>query len=173
MICGSSNSIFFVNPNSYNYNAIHVGAVYNLSDIRAKKDVKDLGMGLPELMSLRPVSYRWKHNPVLDSDSVCGSNENKTAYGPEAEGGQIGFIAQEVEEIIPQAVNTDPSGNKAINYSAIIPVLVKSIQDLEAEVQSLREKVSVLEGSSQASEVSECGNKIMSCTPNTESKFFH
>ncbi len=165
MICGSSNSLFFVNPNSYNYNAIHVGAVYNLSDLRAKRDIKDLSMGLPELMLLRPVSYKWKHNQITDSDSIS-PNDKKMAFGPESEGGQIGFIAQEVEEIIPQAVNTDPSGNKAINYSAIIPVLVKSIQDLEAEVQSLREKVSVLEESIQASGISTDGNKILSCMPN-------
>ena len=47
-------------------------------------------------------------------------------------------LAQEVEKDLPNIVLTDPDGNKLINYTAIIPIMIQSIKELKAEVEALK-----------------------------------
>lgn len=166
MISGSGNAVYFVTPGSHRFNSLYVSSVYNLSDLRAKTDVRDLGYGLAALRDLRPVSYNWKKSPVSDADTLFTGGTDNRAYGPDSEGEQIGLIAQEVEEVVPQAVQTDESGNKALNYIALIPVLIKSIQELEGQVDVLKEKVAALESQLPEQDGEKDGNQILSCTPN-------
>lgn len=49
-------------------------------------------------------------------------------------GKEIGLLAQEVEQVLPNVVLTDPDGKKLINYTAIIPVMIQAIKELKAEV---------------------------------------
>lgn len=78
-------------------------------------------------MKLRPVSYNFKDN------SVAAKTRSATSDNTE-----LGFIAQEVEKVLPNIVSADDEGNKLINYTAIIPSLVKAVQDLQAEVNALK-----------------------------------
>ena len=118
--------------------------VIQTSDERLKKNISELNLGLPAIMQLKPVSYEWKNNK-------------------HHEGAKIGFIAQQVENIIPQAVihshisDTqieqaqkagkpvpalhDPYG---MNYSEIIPVLVKGIQDQQHIIDAQNRKMTEL-----------------------------
>lgn len=128
-IFGSTNRINFYNPSTKTYNYIYVAGVYNQSDRRAKQDVTDLTDGIASLMRLRPVTYHWVPSP----DEVTVTEES-TAYGSGSNELQYGFIAQEIEEILPDIVTTDADGNKAVNYISLIPVLVKSIQELQGQV---------------------------------------
>ena len=56
---------------------------------------------------------------------------------------QIGFIAQEVEEIIPEVIHGF-DGNKSINGTGLISVLTKAIQELSQEVTTLKAEVELL-----------------------------
>ena len=58
---------------------------------------------------------------------------------------EIGFLAQDLENVVPQAVTTDSDGNKLVNYNAIIPILTGAIQELEAKVVELEQKIKELE----------------------------
>jgi len=87
------------------------------SDVRAKTNIEDLDSA-EVLKSLRPVSFDWKES-------------GKKAYG---------FIAQEVEEILPELVSTDSKDMKSMSYSQIIPFLVKEIVLLREEINRLNEK---------------------------------
>jgi len=81
---------------------------------------------------------------------------------------QYGFLAQEVEEIIPDIVHTDEEGNKSINYIALIPMLVQSIQELQATVDeqnTVIENLSSRVGSSVLKQSAKT-DYIVSCTPN-------
>lgn len=53
---------------------------------------------------------------------------------------QIGFIAQELEEVYPELVNTDKNGYKSVDYSKITPVLVEAIKELKAQNEALTVK---------------------------------
>lgn len=81
------------------------------SDIRLKKDVKDITNGLEIINKLRPVSFKWKKN----------NNES------------IGFIAQEIEEVLPEFVrDTRLNGEtiKTIKQDKLIPYIVDSIKNI-------------------------------------------
>ena len=98
----------------------------NSSDRLFKKNIEDSSYGLEEVNSLKPRRFYWK-------------DETKSKVK------QIGFIAQELEEILPEAVRGH-EGNKSIMDNSLIPVLTKAIQelsqqvtDLKAEVESLKE----------------------------------
>jgi hypothetical protein len=84
------------------------------SDVTLKKDIATLTPSLNKILSLRPVTYHW--------------NSEDTSQDPS----HVGLIAQEVETVIPEVVDTDVDGKKSIRYSDLIPYLIKSIQELHA-----------------------------------------
>lgn len=91
------------------------------SDIRYKESIEDLESSLEKLTQLRPVKFNW-----ID----------KETYGSDRE---IGFIAQEVEEVYPELVKTDKEGYKSIAYGKISPVIVESIKELKSELDLIKE----------------------------------
>jgi hypothetical protein len=95
--------------------------VINVSDLRCKTNISPLTYGLNELSSLNPVSFYWCNDIVEQK----GSNK------------QIGFVAQEVNEIIPEAVSQSSDGIYSLSPDKIIPVLVKSVQELKDKVNQL------------------------------------
>jgi hypothetical protein len=50
----------------------------------------------------------------------------------------VGLIAQEVEQIIPEFVSEDADGMKTVNYPQMVSVLIKAVQELNAEVVALK-----------------------------------
>ena len=56
-----------------------------------------------------------------------------------SEGPKLGFIAQEVGEILPELVNTGKDGYKSVQYANIVPLLVEAIKELNEEVEALKE----------------------------------
>nr|NQU91876.1 tail fiber domain-containing protein [Bacteroidota bacterium] len=62
-------------------------------------------------------------------------------------GTQFGFIAQEVEEILPSVVLTEDNDEqtKALKYSEFIPLLVKAVQELKAENEVMKARIASLE----------------------------
>jgi hypothetical protein len=93
----------------------------NTSDIRYKKDIAGLSYGLNEVMQLKPVSYKWKNKEDV----------------------KLGFIAQDLINIIPEVVFTGDDENKTLGvyYSDIIPVLTKAIQEQQAIIESQKNEI--------------------------------
>ena len=56
----------------------------------------------------------------------------------ENEGHDVGVIAQEVEKVIPEIVQTRDNGYKAVKYEKIVPLLIESIKELKAEIEELK-----------------------------------
>ena len=88
--------------------------------------------GLNTILQLRPVSYLWNADKV---------NNNKALKGI-----QLGFIAQEVEQVLPSAVltATDSIQSKSIKYIELIPVLTKAIQEQQAQIELLQKQNAVM-----------------------------
>lgn len=120
--------VVFYNTKLSRFNSIQVKNVYNYSDARAKVNVAKLNFGLNTIDKLNAVTYDFK-----DTDPAT-ANVFKTG----GNGKEIGLLAQEVEQVLPNVVLTDPDGNKLINYTAIIPVMIQAIKDLKAEVETLK-----------------------------------
>ena len=93
-----------------------------ISDIRLKKNIEPLKNSLELINQLNPITYNWK------DESMTNNN--------------IGFIAQEVEKVIPE-ITTDyyieDDKYLGIRTTDLIPFLVKSIQELSKELKDIRE----------------------------------
>jgi endosialidase-like protein len=94
------------------------------SDARFKDHVKPLAGALNKIERLRGVTFDWKRDEFRDH-----------AF---AEGPQIGFIAQEVEKILPQVVSKGTDGYLSVDYSRLTPILVEAIKEQQKEVRSLK-----------------------------------
>lgn len=99
---------------------VSAGGVWtNASDRRLKTNIKPLTYGLPEVLKLNPVSYTFK-----------ADNSR-----------QIGFIAQEVREVMPELVTGDESGGKlGLSYGQLNAALVNAVKELTARVKKLEAK---------------------------------
>ena len=108
---------------------IYAGATYStfsaggsswtfVSDKNAKENIEDLNYGLQEILNLKPVRFSYK-----------GSEEEK--------GNNLGFIAQDVQTVLPELVKTMPEGTLALAQTEIIAVLCKAVQELEARLAAL------------------------------------
>lgn len=95
------------------------------SDARFKENINTLENSLDLIKRLRGTTYTFRNSEDLENFD----------FGP---GQKIGFIAQEVEEVLPDLVFTDDDGYKAVDYASLIPVLVEAIKDLSAEVEALQ-----------------------------------
>jgi hypothetical protein len=100
----------------------------NPSDERLKDDITDLQYGLNEILQLRPVTYLWKNDTI---------NQGK----------QFGFIAQEVQEIMPDLVkefDTKHGDEEVVRLGldkeAIFVAMVNAIKELKAEIEILKNK---------------------------------
>jgi len=107
-----------------NGTAYATGAAGALSDVRHKKNVAPLKDGaLATVMSLHPVTFEWREPK---DDGMTGK--------------QTGFIAQEVEKVLPSVVLTqnDAAKTKGLKYNELIPVLTKALQEQQEEIQTLK-----------------------------------
>jgi len=89
------------------------------SDERYKENIKTLENSLDKVLSLRWVEYTWKDSWKKD----------------------IWFLAQDVEEILPELVNTDEDWYKSVQYWNIIWVLVEAIKEQQRQITLLEEKI--------------------------------
>lgn len=159
-LAGTGNEIVFFNTETGTFNSIQVGKIYNYSDARAKENVHTINNGLSTISSLKPISYSWKAGQY-STDSISGS----IPTGPADKGTiEYGFSAQEVEKILPNIVKTDDSGIKLVNYTAIIPFLVKAVQEMKKEMEKQAVIIEKLLNSSQSGKLT-TDNKILSCVP--------
>jgi hypothetical protein len=103
-----------------------------ISDRTLKENIRDLETGLTEVMALKPRRFDWKAETQLDEKNVAG------------------FIAQEVEQVLPELVydyqyNADET-KKSLKMGDILPTLVKAIQELNAKVDAQAAEIAALKG---------------------------
>lgn len=92
--------------------------ITNCSDIRLKTDISPIQGSLTRIQALNGVNYHWKKHPETSL--------------------QTGFIAQEVQKIFPELVETDQEGFLSVNYTGLIPHLLEAIKDLKHQVEAHR-----------------------------------
>jgi hypothetical protein len=109
---------------------LRTSGVNESSDKRWKKDIFTLDSSLLKVLALRGVSYRWRVDEFKDKNF-----ENTP---------QIGLIAQEVERILPQLVETDKEGFKAVEYSKIVAVLIEAIKEQQKIIDSQKAGINKL-----------------------------
>lgn len=95
------------------------------SDARYKENVVTLTNALSNVLQLRGVTYDMK------------KEFKAKGFG---NGKQVGVIAQEVEKIYPQLVNTGADGYKGVDYSKFTPLLIEAIKEQQQQIETLKSK---------------------------------
>lgn len=133
---------------------VRSNGVYLTSDERLKQNVEHVDDALSVVAALNGVSYQYRPVPRPEQDKAqldrlaaadeTGSIARSNAafdnfYENRSDGStHYGFIAQEVEQVLPELVHTDKDGYKSVDYIGVIPLLVNAIQELRAELAEVR-----------------------------------
>ena len=133
----------------FNGNVYATGTIAWTSDKTLKKNILPLSGSLQKVLGLQGVTYEWKSESELASVRTAKSLEgketdNRTFNFPT--GLQIGVIAQDVEKILPELVQTDGEGLKSVDYTKIIPLLIEAIKDQQKQIDELNTLVNALAG---------------------------
>ncbi len=118
-IHSSFDEVAFWHP-ATQFNKIVCESVSTISDSRAKEEIIPLEGGLNTVLKLKGYSYYLKADQIKEGDRRL----------------QYGFIAQEVEELIPSIV-VESKGYKLLNYSEFIPFLVEALKEQQNRIDSL------------------------------------
>ena len=111
---GVSSSKLYFNPSTGTLSA----TIFNsLSDANLKENVKPVVNSNSILKQIDGVEFTWKDN-------------GKKSYG---------VIAQEIEKILPDVVDTSDQGVKSVNYAAMTAFLIEAVKELSAEIEQLKQ----------------------------------
>lgn len=99
------------------------GNVSSSSDERLKADIKPFETGLTALEKISPIRYKW--NGIS---------------GMETENEYVGFSAQNVKAVLPEAVGVSGSGYLSLQERAIVATLVNAVKELQKEIKVLKAK---------------------------------
>lgn len=128
-------------------NGGYTGTWLNVSDGKFKENVQPMQGSLAKIMQLRPVTYTMKRDEY--------------PYMNFSEGTQVGFIAQEMQQVFPELVmggvdpgpvnpetgrHDNPVEYQGINYIGLTPILVEAIQQQQAIIDSLQVQIDALSG---------------------------
>ena len=105
-----------------------LGNLFNGSDFNLKNSIDTINFGLSDVLKLKPVSFNW-------NDEQRNINEYKS----------MGFIAQDVMNIIPNAASTMGDGYMQVDYNAIVATLTKAIQEQTIIIKQLEDRIKKLE----------------------------
>lgn len=103
----TATQVTFSHPGT-GFAAITAGPYTNSSDATLKTNIQPLSLATPLVMALKPVSFNW-----IETDAPS-----------------LGFLAQDVQAVLPDLVSTSKGGLMGVNYDGIIPVLVRAFQEL-------------------------------------------
>ena len=141
-------------------NVYSKGSLLTASDESYKENISSISNSLNTIRQMRGVTYKLKEQAdesttasTLQSD--VSSRDTLSSRSPvpveivnkikaEKKRKKSGFIAQELEEIFPEAVYTLPNGKKAIAYSEIIPLLVEAIKEQQNEIDKQQNEIDEL-----------------------------
>jgi len=94
--------------------------VTQTSDERLKQNILPIQHGLDKVLKLQGVEYQY----IADADNT-----------------EVGLIAQQVEEVVPEVVRESADGMKTVNYGALVGVLIEAVKELTQEVETLKAKL--------------------------------
>ena len=99
------------------------GGVWSGSDSRWKTNIQPIPNALDKVLQLNGISYNWRQ-----SEFPQNKFDDKT---------HIGFIAQDVESIVPELVTTGPDGFKGLDYNGMTSLLVGAIKELNTRTSGI------------------------------------
>ena len=99
---------------------------FGSSDERLKDNIQPISEPLYKLSKVGGYTFDW--------------NDKQDTY----KGNDVGVVAQEIEEVLPQLVTTRDTGYKAVKYEKIVPLLIESIKELQKKVEDIEKNCDCL-----------------------------
>lgn len=110
-----------LSDSSYVYLDVFAG-----SDLRTKENIKSLDNQLPNIEKINAYSFNYREGSFSDAPK----------------GKQLGFLAQEIVDVYPEATAIDENGIHYVNYQTLVPVLLQAIKELNNRVVALEKSLS-------------------------------
>jgi uncharacterized membrane protein len=109
--------------------------IYNVSDRNKKKNIENVtDIEASYLLQLKPKTFQY----IKQVDKEEEDEEKEKEEKPK---NHYGLIAQEVEEIFPDLVNTSLFGDKNINYIELIPIMICKMKEMQKDIDNLKEMI--------------------------------
>ena len=122
----NGNSRIHINKNTFFSGSVQASGdivAYASSDERLKNNIQPIEGAINKISQISGNSFHW-------------NEEKQNIY----KGKDYGVIAQEIESILPELVNTNQDGYKSVKYDKIIALLIEGIKELSAEINELKNK---------------------------------
>jgi len=142
LVAGKGTRTFMVAADSGVYHAGNTSSWDTVSDERIKKNIVNYTVGLDVINKLQPRNFEYKTEDEIKETSLASVSDVAVVDKP---GTQLGFIAQELEKILPDAVHTNEHDIKNVNADSILYHLVNAVKELSAKNTSLETRVATLE----------------------------
>jgi hypothetical protein len=122
-------------------NSLYLTGIFFNSDEKLKSNIQKIASKSALEMVLKLNAYTY------DFTAANYTNAHKDMLPMLLQGGknQIGFMAQEVQQVVPQLVQQNQQGGGlSINYVQLIPLLLESIKEQQAQIEELKKQVAAL-----------------------------
>jgi hypothetical protein len=101
------------------------------SDISYKENIKEIQDALLKVKNIRGVNFDWTDEWIEKQGGLDPYFIRKQ---------DVGVIAQEIEQVLPEVVATRDNGTKAVKYDRIVALLIEAIKELHKEIEELKKK---------------------------------
>ncbi len=135
---------------------------YTPSDRRLKSNITTIPNALDKILQLRGVSYNWSNlglqrfTAFIEDDYIAGPNASETENTvfrerlkekmiQKIDNRQIGIIAQEIQQVLPEVVKEQEDGYLEINYANIVALLIEGMKEQQAQITELQTRLKTLE----------------------------
>lgn len=105
---------------------IHATGFVTVSAQRYKRDFEPVSYGLDEVMAMQPLQYHYN----FEADSTRK---------------HLGLIAEEVNQLVPEVVTVENGQCLGMDYSSLVPVLIKAMQEQQAMIDAQNKKIAAME----------------------------
>jgi hypothetical protein len=138
---GKGGSTGWIDPNGGGvYQGNNSSSWSTTSDRRIKKNIVNNNIGLEKINQIQVRNFEYR------TEEEITDFENAGAAVVTKEGTQIGVIAQEIEEILPEVVKTETTGVKGVNPDNLTWYLINAVKELSAKNDALQARIETLEG---------------------------
>lgn len=125
-----TNPIIFGSYTRFQSGGCYVSGWSQCSDGRLKKNIEIIPNALSKILNIKGITFNWRKDEFPDFKFDDGT--------------KLGFIAQDMEKVIPEIVKTEPDGYKSIDYINLTPVLVEAIKEQQKIINSEKEEIKSL-----------------------------
>jgi len=137
---GKGSNTAFIGGTSGAYNGANSSSWSTTSDRRIKKNIVNNNTGLDILNQIQVRNFEYKTQDEIKTDNPELTDVVKSA-AVDQQGLQLGVIAQEIEGVLPEVVETQTTGVKTVNPDNLTWYLVNAVKELSAKVEELESKL--------------------------------